>query len=62
MSAAELEAEAREWLAGTPWTPKPGPVFLEAHDSHYRDFREEVRMSFDCLLQALIVLEGTAEF
>lgn len=40
MNAAEVEAEAREWLAGTPWTPKPGAIFLESHDSHYRDFRE----------------------
>lgn len=40
MSASQAEAEAREWLAGTPWTPKPGAVFLDSHDSHYRDFRE----------------------
>ncbi|MBI2387803.1 MAG: PepSY domain-containing protein [Elusimicrobia bacterium] len=40
MTAAEVEAEAREWLAGSPWTPKPGAVFLESHDSHYKDFRE----------------------
>lgn len=40
MNAAEVEGEAREWLAGTPWTPKPGAVLLESHDSHYRDFRE----------------------
>lgn len=42
MSATELEAEAREWLAGTAWTPKPGAVLLESHDSHYRDFQDAV--------------------
>ncbi|MBI5246218.1 MAG: hypothetical protein HY923_03490 [Elusimicrobia bacterium] len=40
LSSEELETEAREWLAGTSWTPKPGAVLLESHDSHYRDFQD----------------------
>lgn len=40
LTAAELESDAREWLEGSAWTPKPGAVLLESHDSHYKDFRD----------------------
>lgn len=40
LTTGEVEAETRDWLAGTPWTLKEASVLMNEYDAHYAGFHD----------------------